>query len=391
MTLSRFEDLLRGWHDGDAGPAEIAEFEALLKSDPILRKEFVHSILLEAALHRRYVAVKAAEAATAPPRPRARRWEAAAAMIVLAVSLFAVGRLLTRGEVPAHRVLSGEVWSLGAPAHVLREGDTFEVRGLAPATVRLKDGAHLVLDAGSAGLLPPEGSPFELAKGSASCTVERPFRVVTPAGSLASDGGQFWILLRPSTRKLPQELARKPELVVETTRGSVDVDAWDLRASVGAGQRRIFSAPSAGGKTDWARLLDRTELSLSAAIARAAAAGPGIPIHAELEDEDGRVVYSVGLAVGNKVRELRLDPKTGEVIGEETEDEDRSRIAASLTMPLQALLDKVLESASGRAVEAELEMKGGRLRVEVKVFGPDGLREIKADAATGAILTPKDP
>ncbi|MBV8881609.1 MAG: PepSY domain-containing protein, partial [Planctomycetaceae bacterium] len=53
----------------------------------------------------------------------------------------------------------------------------------------------------------------------------------------------------------------------------------------------------------------------------------------------------------------------------------------------QALVDKVLETVPGRAVDAELEMKGGRLRAEIKILGPDGLREIKVDAGTGEILS----
>jgi len=282
MDFTRFEELLKGWQDGDAGPEELREFKALLQSDPAYRKELVHSVLLEAGLHRRYAAQMAAKVPAAAPRPlwRKRSWEAAAALIVMAVSLFAVGRLLLRNEAPAHRVLSGDVWSLGAPANVLLEGQSFEVRGLAPATVQLKDGTKAVLDAGSAGSIPAEAGSFELRKGSASFQVDKTFRLTTPVGSASTPQGRFWILLRPSTRKLPKELARRPELVVEATRGSVDIDAWDTKASVGAGQRRIFAAPVPAGGTDYARLIDRTTLTLSAAIARATAAGPGIPVHA---------------------------------------------------------------------------------------------------------------
>ncbi|HVR85068.1 MAG TPA: PepSY domain-containing protein [Planctomycetota bacterium] len=389
MDFSRFEELLQGWHDGDAGPNDLREFEALLKSDPIFRKELVHSMLLEAGLHRRFAAEKGAEVqdSASSPSLRRRSWEAAAALIVVAVSLFAVGRLLLRSETPVHHVLSGEVWALGAPVHVLREGQGFEVRGLAPATVQLKDGTKAILDAGSAGSIPPEGSSFELRKGSASFTSDRAFRLTTPVGSVATTGGQFWVLLRPSARKLSKELAPRPELVVETTRGSVAVDAWETRGSVSPGQRRIFGAPLPGGETDYARLLDRTTLTLSAAIARASAAGPGIPVRAELEEEDGRVAYSIGLAVQTKVHERTIDPKSGQVLQEEDDDEDRSRIVASVTMSLEALVDKILESVPGRAVEAEFELKSGRLRAEIKILGPEGLKEYKADAATGQILS----
>jgi uncharacterized membrane protein YkoI len=386
MDFTRFEKLLQAWQDGDATPEDLRELESLLRSDSSYRRELVHSVLLEAGLHRRFAAAKAAEAAVPARRSRwaARSWEAAAAIIVLTVSLVAVGRLMLRGEPSAPLVLSGEVWTPGAPANVLREGQSFEVRGLAPATVQLKDGTRIVLDAGSAGAIPAAG--FELRKGSASFAAAAPFRVTTPAGSVATADGQFWILLRPSTRKLPKETARRPELVVETARGRAEVDAWDVRASVAAGQRRLFGAPLPPGGTDYARLLDRASLTLSAAIARAAAAGSGIPVHAELEEENGQVAFSVGLAVGSKVHELALDPRTGKVLEEEDDDEDRSRVASAITLPLAAVLDKVLESVPGRAVDAEFELKGGRLRAEIKVFGPDGLKEVKADGATGEIL-----
>src|SRR6185295_15621191 len=127
MDFTRFEELLQRWHDGDASPAELLEFETLLKSDPAFRKELVGSVLLEAGLHRKYGAAKPQPAAK--PAWKRRAWEAAAAVIVAAVSLFAVGRVLTRTEPPAHRVVSGEIASAGAAVSVLQEGQTFEVRG----------------------------------------------------------------------------------------------------------------------------------------------------------------------------------------------------------------------------------------------------------------------
>jgi uncharacterized membrane protein YkoI len=388
MDFTRFEELLRLWQDGEAGPAELLEFETLLQRDPAYRKELVGSVLLEAGLHRKYGAAKAQ-----PARPAVKRraWEAVAAAIVMAVSLLAVGRLLTRTESPAHRVVSGEVASAGAAVSVLQEGQAFEVRGLAPATLTLKSGTRVILDAGSAGAIPAGSPGFVLSRGSGSFTLDAApggFTVRTPAGILSASDAQFWILLRSSTRKLPKESLKRPELVVEGARGSVDVDAWETKAAVAAGQRRIFGAPLPAGGTDYARLLDRATLTLSAAIAKAAAADPtGVPMHAELEDEDGRIAFTVGLAHENKVRELTIDPKSGQVISEETEDEDRSGAAAAVKMPLAALIDKVLETVSGRAVEADLELKSGRLRAEIKILGPDGLREVKVDAETGEILT----
>lgn len=381
MDATRFEDLLMRWQDGDASAEESREFEGLLRDNPEFRRALVGSVLLEAGLHRRY---KALAPAAAPSRKRI--WEAAAAILVVAVSLFAVGRLMFRAD--DVRVVSGAVWSQGAPASALRDGQAFDVRGLAPATLQLRDGTRVVLDAGSAGTLPAGAAPFELSRGSGSFQVDSaatPFRVSTPAGGLSASNAQVWILLRPSLRKA----VKRPELVVEVARGSVDVDAWDLRATIAEGGRRVFGPPLPAGGGDYAGLLDRATLSLSAAIGRAQAAGGGIPVHAELEDEDGRAAYSVGLALEDKVREIAIDLKTGQVVQDEVEAEDRSRIAAAVKIPLQTLVDKLLETTAGRAVEAEFEMKGGRLRAEIKVYGPDGLREVKVDGETGEILSTK--
>ncbi len=379
MDATRFEELLMRWQDGDASAAEIAEFEGLLRDHAEFRRALVGSVLLEAGLHRRYAAAK-----TATPAPaRKRTWEAAAAILVVAVSLFAVGRLLFRGDDIA--LLSGAVWSQGAPAAALRDGQAFEIRGLAPATIQLRDGTRVILDAGSAGILPTASTPFELSRGSASFQGDATFRVSTPAGGFSASNAQVWVLLRPSPRKA----VKRPELVVETARGNVDVDAWETRATVAEGSRRVFGPPPPAGGVDYPALLDRATFSLSAAIVRAQAAGGGVPVHAELEDEDGRAAFSVGLALENKVREIDLDPKTGQVLQDEVEQEDQSRIAAALKIPLHTLVDKVLESAAGRAVEAELELKGGRLRAEIKIYGPEGLREIKIDGETGEILSAK--
>jgi len=380
MDATRFEDLLMRWQDGDASAEENREFEGLLRDNPEFRRALVGSILLEAGLHRRYTTTKAA----APARRRI--WEAAAALLVVAVSLFAVGRLMFRAD--DVRIVSGAVWSHGSPAAALRDGQAFDVRGLAPATLQLRDGTRVILDAGSAGTLPTASTPFDLTRGSASFQVDSvpaPFRVSTPAGGFSISNAQVWVLLRPSTRKG----VKRPELVVETARGSVDVDAWNLRATVAAGNRRVFGPPPPAGGVDYTALLDGATFSLSAAIARVQAAGGGIPVHAELEVEDGRAAFSVGLAVENHEREIGLDPKTGKVLQDEIEQEDHSRIAAAVKIPLQTLIDKVLETTTGRAVEAELELKGGRLRAEIKVYGPEGLREVKIDGETGEILSTK--
>src|SRR6185295_9978247 len=48
------------------------------------------------------------------------------------------------------------------------------------------------------------------------------------------------------------------------------------------------------------RLLERATFDLAGALDKAVAAAGGIPVKAELEDEDGRAMYSVDLVVDGK-------------------------------------------------------------------------------------------
>lgn len=77
---SRFEELLQRWQEGEATTEELAEFEAILKSDARYRRALVSTVRVEAALDR----------APAPVARTRRRWlEATAAILLVGIS-FAV-------------------------------------------------------------------------------------------------------------------------------------------------------------------------------------------------------------------------------------------------------------------------------------------------------------
>jgi len=370
MEGSRFEDLLRLWQDDEASASDLAELAELLKGDPELRREVVRASLLEVHLYRHY-----AGSLTARRTSSRRSLEAAAAIVVLAVSSFLLGRLFLRSEDSTPRVTSGEVWSDGARAAVLREGHPFEVRGGAPASIRLPDGSTLALAPGSAGTLGTEGR-VDLTRGGGTFGFRGRHRVVTPEGTLATEQADLQILLR----KLPREL------VLEVSQGTVRVEAYGRHETVLAGERQRYSPPPPPGGVDYARLFEGATVDLGGAIDRATAtAGGGIPLQAVLENEDGRPVFSVRVAVDRRVREFDVDPKTGTILEEDTEEEDHSRLASALKLPLKAALARALELYPGRPVEAEVEEKKGRVRIELKILDEQGLRRLEVDPETGDV------
>lgn len=389
MDAARFEELLRLWQDGQSSPPELNELEGLLRDRRELRQALVGAMLLEDALYRRYAGAHETPRAFDGRIGRKRIWEGAAAMLAIAVSLVAVTRLLTlRVDAPVARVISGAVWSKGAPAPSLQSGQAFEIHGLDPATLLLEDGTRVLLDGGSAGRLPGETTPFELTQGSGTFQIAgagRPVRITTPSGSLSVRDAQFRLALHPFWHKS----AKRPELTVEAIQGRVEVDAWDTRATVAAGSRRTFGPPPPSGGIDYRRLLERATFGLSTAVRRALEILGGVPLQAQIEEEDGRQVFSVKVAREKKVREVALDLATGQILEDEEEPEDGSALAAAVGIPLGTLIEKTEAALHGQAVEAEFELHNGRLRAEIKIYSPDGLREVKVDGRSGEILSSK--
>jgi uncharacterized membrane protein YkoI len=361
MTPARFDELLKAWHEGRATREELAEFEALLRGDARFRRELVQSVLLDVHLYRRY-----AGAAKARPRRRRRIWEAAAALLIVSLSAVAVVQLLLK-TANTYAVLEGE---LASGAREVKEGDLVEARS--PATIRLGTHAsHVRLSAGSAGRVRKGG--FEILRGGGTFAFRDTLRLFTPAGTVEALG-EF------TAELLPLDGESRPELAVAVTAGSAEVEAWETRDALRAGEGRTFGPPVSAGMPNYYVLLKGNVLTLGDAIDRALAIVPGVPIQAALEEEEGRTVYAVDVATGRTVRELSFDARTGELVEDDTDEDDESKLAAAVKVPLKAAILRALAEHPGRAVEAEIELKGGKARSEVKVFRAGKLREIKSDA-----------
>lgn len=154
---------------------------------------------------------------------------------------------------------------------------------------------------------------------------------------------------------------------------------------------------AAGGLVRWAleqddheKLIKQAGYTLQEAIARAAKeVKDGIPVLAELEDEDGKAIYSIEFALGSKIVEVNLDAKTGELLKKDTENEDKSEIAKACPFPLSKAIEIALQKVPGKAIEADAEVAEGKGKIDVKILHEGKVRKVVLDGATGQVLSVK--
>src|SRR6476619_7211451 len=96
---------------------------------------------------------------------------------------------------------------------------------------------------------------------------------------------------------------------------------------------------------DWKKLLETAKAPLTEAITKALAeAKEGVATGAEIEDEGGKIRYSVDVAQGTKKTEFVFDAADWKLLEKDTEDEDQSKLvkAAKITLPqaIEAALKK---------------------------------------------------
>jgi uncharacterized membrane protein YkoI len=131
-------------------------------------------------------------------------------------------------------------------------------------------------------------------------------------------------------------------------------------------------------------LLKKSGYTLSEAIAKATViAKEGTVVAAELEEDDGKVVYSVEFAQGGRILEISLDAKTGELVEKEVEDEDESSVAKALKITLPQAIEAALQKMPGLAFEVESELEDGKVEIEVKILSDGKVYEVEVDGVTG--------
>ena len=103
----------------------------------------------------------------------------------------------------------------------------------------------------------------------------------------------------------------------------------------------------------------------------------------ELNDENGRAVYSVEITRDGAEHELRIDASTGQVLSTEIELDKKQ--AGTQGISEQEAIEIARKYAKGTLEEVELESFQGRTVYAVEFEYGDEETEVKVDAETGAI------
>ena len=121
---------------------------------------------------------------------------------------------------------------------------------------------------------------------------------------------------------------------------------------------------------------------MSQAVTTASSMHEGRLVGAELEVDDGRLVYEVEMMTSKGEMEVLVDAGDGHIVAdtddgddeeeeEEKEEEGESSFLGA-TVSLGEALKRALEARSGWAVEAELEERNGRLAYFIEVRTQEG-------------------
>jgi uncharacterized membrane protein YkoI len=154
-------------------------------------------------------------------------------------------------------------------------------------------------------------------------------------------------------------------------------------------------------KEDKGGLLAQATVKPDSARMIALAQVPGGKItDAEIEEEDGRLVYEFEIESQGEKREIHVDAKTAEVVTFEHQDdaamgaglkEDEPGLLAQATVKPDSAEKIALASVpGGRIVKREIEREDGKLvyTFDIEVAGQPR-KEVLVDAATGALIEAK--
>jgi uncharacterized membrane protein YkoI len=148
--------------------------------------------------------------------------------------------------------------------------------------------------------------------------------------------------------------------------------------------------------TDFEKLFKAATFSLTDAIDKALAVNEAkecVVVNAEIEEEGGKIIYSMQLAKGEKVLEINFDVTSGSMDPVVTENEDKSAQAKAAKITVKQAIEAATKKAGTKTIEASLNMVEGIPLWEVKVWTPKKAEKtVTIDALTGEIKkAKKDP
>lgn len=107
----------------------------------------------------------------------------------------------------------------------------------------------------------------------------------------------------------------------------------------------------------------------------------GTPIAAELEEEDGHILWSFDIAKGKVIVEVQVDATDASILSKASEEEDRSALVEASKLSLRDAVAAVVGEHAGTPVRARLVLVDGAVRGEVVVFADGKTSTYRVDSA----------
>lgn len=165
-----------------------------------------------------------------------------------------------------------------------------------------------------------------------------------------------------------------------------------------------------------AEALAHAKVSTVEALKMAIKEGKGAkPIKADLEMEEGKLLFDIELLDGAKGPEMEIDAITGKVVkvesveeqekedaeegnkdSKEEQEEAKEKAAAAKALPLakvslmEAVETAISETKGGKCYKAELKPEGGQPRYEMQVVAGNKCVEVVVDGITRKVLETED-
>lgn len=141
-------------------------------------------------------------------------------------------------------------------------------------------------------------------------------------------------------------------------------------------------------------------VSMTRAIEAATGRIDGGVLEAELENEDGLLVYEIDLVSGSDVYEVAVDARTGDIVSQTEQritgfvsglfQEDEMRAAEAARPTLQQALSDIEQQTGARIEALSLDEEDGRWLYEIEIRDDMGEREVMIDALTGEVVATEE-
>jgi len=151
------------------------------------------------------------------------------------------------------------------------------------------------------------------------------------------------------------------------------------------------------GGTDYGKCLKAATFGITEALDKGSAVPEAkgcVPVGIEIEEEDGKIIWSMEFSKGDKILEINFEVTEGSRWPLENEDHDKSAEAKAAKISLKEAIQAATSKVQGQAVEANLLLKESKPIFEVKVFtAKKKVVVISVDGVSGEVtmLTKFDP